>query len=206
MGFARQEYWNGLPFPPPENPPDPGIKLKSSGAPALAGRFFVTQPKYWAYYDHLLSNIELLIKHIHLFGFRVSPESVYSWNHWCLLDAWFSCNSKRPVYWSFNLQIFKDALKCRFQQHQMWVKLQLALCFLLPTILQLYHLPPPLPPPVGNSSCLFTWCQPLYASCCTVLLYFSKIQYCKTKNMFLIFFKCIICVKSIINLLQHSTK
>ena len=40
--------------------------------------------------------------------------------------------------------------------------------------LQLYHLPPPLPPPVSNSSCLFTRCQPLYASCCTVLLYFSR--------------------------------
>ena len=41
-------------------------------------------------------------------------------------------------------------------------------------ILQLYHLPPPLPPPVSNSSCLFTQCQPLDASCCTVLLYFSR--------------------------------
>ncbi|XP_059778263.1 tigger transposable element-derived protein 1-like [Balaenoptera ricei] len=34
--------------------------------------------------------------------------------------------------------------------------------------------PPPLPPPVSNSSCLFTRCQPLDASCCTVLLYFSS--------------------------------
>ena len=38
---------------------------------------------------------------------------------------------------------------------------------------QLHHLPPPLPTPVSNPSCLFTWCQPLYASCCTVLLYFQ---------------------------------
>ena len=27
MGFSRQEYWNGLPFAPPEDLPDPGIKL-----------------------------------------------------------------------------------------------------------------------------------------------------------------------------------
>ena len=27
MGFSRQEYWNGLPFPPPGDLPDPGIKL-----------------------------------------------------------------------------------------------------------------------------------------------------------------------------------
>ena len=32
MGFSRQEYWNGLPFPSPEDLPDPGIKLVS---PAL---------------------------------------------------------------------------------------------------------------------------------------------------------------------------
>ena len=32
MGFSRQEYWSGLPFPSPEDLPDPGIKLWS---PAL---------------------------------------------------------------------------------------------------------------------------------------------------------------------------
>ena len=29
MGFSRQEYWSGLPCPPPEDLPDPGIKLLS---------------------------------------------------------------------------------------------------------------------------------------------------------------------------------
>ena len=29
MGFPRQEYWSGLPFPPPGDPPDPGIKPTS---------------------------------------------------------------------------------------------------------------------------------------------------------------------------------
>ena len=69
-----------------------------------------------------------------------------------------------------------------FQAQDAWVKLQFALCLLLLTILaELYHLPPPLPPPVSNSSCLFTRCQPLvlYASCCTVLLYFSR--YCTVR-------------------------
>ena len=32
MGFSRQEYWNGLPFPSPGDLPDPEIKLRS---PAL---------------------------------------------------------------------------------------------------------------------------------------------------------------------------
>ena len=32
MGFSRQEYWSGLPFPSPEDLPDPGIEL---GSPTL---------------------------------------------------------------------------------------------------------------------------------------------------------------------------
>ena len=32
-----QEYWSGLPFPPPGDLPDPGIKPVSSASPALAG-------------------------------------------------------------------------------------------------------------------------------------------------------------------------
>ena len=37
MGFSRQEYPSGLPFPPPEDFPDAGIE---SASPALAGGFF----------------------------------------------------------------------------------------------------------------------------------------------------------------------
>ena len=39
-GFSRQEYWSGLPFPSPGDPPDPGIEPAS---PALAGGFFTTE-------------------------------------------------------------------------------------------------------------------------------------------------------------------
>ena len=41
MGFSRQKYWSGLPFLPPGDLPDPGNKPES---PALAGRFFTTEP------------------------------------------------------------------------------------------------------------------------------------------------------------------
>ena len=41
MGFLRQEYWRGLPFPSPRVIPDPGIEPTS---PALAGRFFTGEP------------------------------------------------------------------------------------------------------------------------------------------------------------------
>ena len=39
MGFPRQEYWTGLPFPSPVDLPNSGTELKS---PALTGRFFTT--------------------------------------------------------------------------------------------------------------------------------------------------------------------
>ena len=39
-GISQQGYWNGLPFSPPGNLPDLGIKPMS---PALAGRFFTTE-------------------------------------------------------------------------------------------------------------------------------------------------------------------
>ena len=35
IGFSRQEYWSGLPCPPPEDLPNPGIKPESSPSPAL---------------------------------------------------------------------------------------------------------------------------------------------------------------------------
>ena len=44
MGFPRQECWSGLPFPPPGDLPDPGIKPESPVSPALTGRFCTTEP------------------------------------------------------------------------------------------------------------------------------------------------------------------
>ena len=37
-GFPRQEYWSGLPCPPPGDLPDPGIRPVSLMSSALAGR------------------------------------------------------------------------------------------------------------------------------------------------------------------------
>ena len=47
MGFSWQEYWGGLPFPAPEDLPDPGIEAMSPVSPALAGGFFTTAPWIW---------------------------------------------------------------------------------------------------------------------------------------------------------------
>ena len=42
MDFSRQEYWRGLPGPPPGDEPNPGIEPKSLLSLALAGGFFIT--------------------------------------------------------------------------------------------------------------------------------------------------------------------
>jgi len=42
MGISRQDYWRGLPCPPPEDIPDPRTEPTSFTSPALAGGFFTT--------------------------------------------------------------------------------------------------------------------------------------------------------------------
>ena len=43
MGFPRQDYCSGLPFPPPGDLPDSGIEPISLESPALAGGCFTTE-------------------------------------------------------------------------------------------------------------------------------------------------------------------
>ena len=43
MGFSKQEYWGGFPFPSPGDLPEQGIQLTSLASPALAGGLFATR-------------------------------------------------------------------------------------------------------------------------------------------------------------------
>ena len=53
MGFSRQEYWSGLPCPPPKDISNPGIELVSLMSPALSGGFFTTSTTWVVpYYIH----------------------------------------------------------------------------------------------------------------------------------------------------------
>ena len=56
MGFSRQEYWSGLPFPPPGNLPNPGIEPVSLMSPALVGRFFMTTATSVQFSHSVVSN------------------------------------------------------------------------------------------------------------------------------------------------------
>jgi len=56
MGFSRQEYWSGLPFPSPGDLPDPGIKPRS---PILQADALTPEPpgkphevSHWPYICH----------------------------------------------------------------------------------------------------------------------------------------------------------
>ena len=49
MGFSRQEYWSGLPYPAPGDLPNPGTEAASLKSSALAGRFFTTSATWEAH-------------------------------------------------------------------------------------------------------------------------------------------------------------
>ena len=51
MGFSGQGYWSGLPFPPPEDLPDPRMEPVSLTSPALAGGSFTTGAPWEAPYS-----------------------------------------------------------------------------------------------------------------------------------------------------------
>ena len=54
MGFSWQEYWSGLPCPPPGDLPNPGIEAVYLMSPALAGGFFTTSTTWEARQEHYL--------------------------------------------------------------------------------------------------------------------------------------------------------
>ena len=53
MGFPRQKHWSGLPWPPPGDLPNPGVKPQVS---CIAGGFFTTEPP-----EELLIKLLLLL-------------------------------------------------------------------------------------------------------------------------------------------------
>ena len=57
MGVSSQEYWSGLPCPPPGDFPDAGIKSASSVAPALQADFLPNEPLGEACNWHINSDV-----------------------------------------------------------------------------------------------------------------------------------------------------
>ena len=70
MKFSRQEYWSGLPCPPSEHLPNPGIELTSVPSPALTSEFFTTSAT-WEAHSSSTSIIFKLTVHV---GNQTSPS------------------------------------------------------------------------------------------------------------------------------------
>ena len=49
MGFSRQEYWSGLPFPSPGDLPEPRTERMSLASSALGGEFFTISATWEAH-------------------------------------------------------------------------------------------------------------------------------------------------------------
>ena len=104
MGFSRQKYLSGLPFPPPEDLPNPEIEPASLAFPSLAGGSFTTSvtweahqlkldssktihlPIYWSQLSLLLIesiHVPLLI-HLHPLSLLWAPGGRTSFFIFCL--------------------------------------------------------------------------------------------------------------------------
>ena len=57
MGFSRQEYWSGLPFPSPGNLPNPGI---APGSPALQADSLPTELTEFHVYNIMIQYTYIL--------------------------------------------------------------------------------------------------------------------------------------------------
>ena len=119
MEFSRQEYWVGLPFPPPGDLSNPGIKSASLASPALAGKFFTTElpgkpsgmllshKKEWNR-KKILSLTQSLVGRI--WG-RIGQE----YQSWSGEETFLSSGSwwvARPVYWCWEWREAERGLGC----------------------------------------------------------------------------------------------
>ena len=99
MRFSRQEYCNGLPFPAPEDLPKTRIKTKSPESPALAGRFFTTEP-FRPLYINCVNNFynQFAIENVNLSLAQLYPTLCPPWT--VAPQASLSMEFSRKEYWS----------------------------------------------------------------------------------------------------------
>ena len=72
MGFSRQEYWSGLPFPTPEDLPNPEIELLSLTSPALTGGFCTSEALGKPLAQQYAYSVSFFFFQLHCLFFHVS--------------------------------------------------------------------------------------------------------------------------------------
>ena len=88
IGFSRQQYWSGLPCPPPGDLPDPGIKPVSLTSPVLAGGFFTTSTTWEATMSYTL----LVLKSPNYILGQAASCPFCRWVN--SISEWVSCHRK----------------------------------------------------------------------------------------------------------------
>ena len=91
MGFSRQEYWSGLPFPSPGDLPNPGIEPKSEiepGSPALQADALTSEPPGKPNLDSILKSRDITLPtKICLVKAMVFPLVMYGCESWTIKKA-----------------------------------------------------------------------------------------------------------------------
>ena len=125
MGFPKQEYWSGFPFPSPGDLPEPGIEDTS---PALAGGFFTTElpgkpPHWWSVQFSSVAQLCLTLRDpmdhstpglpVH----HQQPESTQTHLHWVgdAIQPSHPLSSPSPA---FNLSQHQGLFKWISSSHQ----------------------------------------------------------------------------------------
>ena len=113
LGFSRQEYWSGLPCPPPGDIPDPGVRPESLTSPALASRFFTTSATWEAPYKDIqvyIYTVELpfATTWMDLEGIMRSKISDTEEDRYCRLPTWLSRK--------------ESICQCRRHRFDLWVR------------------------------------------------------------------------------------
>ena len=106
-GFSRHEYWSGLPFLFTGDLPNPGIKPLSPVFPALAGRFFTTEPSEKPHFsaNKGLSSQSYGFSSSHVWMWELDYKESWAVSNWCFwpvvlektLEAPLDCKEIKPV-------------------------------------------------------------------------------------------------------------
>ena len=107
IGFSRQEYWSGLPWPSPGDLPDPGIEPATLRSPELAGMYFTTSATWEAQRTFILySKCSLLHQGWHDMSMKSKPvrQRVLGSNYESVTFSWVTLEVQCcliGVSWSF---------------------------------------------------------------------------------------------------------
>ena len=111
VGFSRQEYWSGWPFPPPGDLPEPGLNLGLFTPPALAGKFFTTSTTWEAQCTWYVCYIYILYKYmcVYIYFLLEKKESINQifMTMYCphkMLETDYIINQFN--YWKWNLLFY----------------------------------------------------------------------------------------------------